>query len=343
MHFLYVILLLFLSISLTSRAHAGRKADFNSFSVYMENDGFAGKDRGYTSGLKLSLSTPFVIEQSDGSLPRWSYPIVNRLPFMSDRDKASALSLSLGQNIYTPDDKTESDVVKDDRPYAGITYMGIGFHRKTERRQDTWEFIIGILGPHSYADDIQKWVHDITNSQSANGWDNQLRDELIIEATYETRWCLVAWESGSGYRLEFIPHLGGHIGNWEIYGNAGFEARYGWNVSNDVGTCPIRNGCASNISFDDGRSDFDHAGRTGIYFFTALDGRAVLQDITLDGNTFEDSPSVDKEYFVADLMAGIALHYGNIKMSYSYVFRTREFKTQNYDTIFGSLNISYSF
>ena len=32
------------------------------------------------------------------------------------------------QNIYTPGDISRTDLVPDDRPYAGITYGGVGFH-----------------------------------------------------------------------------------------------------------------------------------------------------------------------------------------------------------------------
>ena len=39
--------------------------------------------------------------------------------------------MSLSQNIYTPEDIESSDLIKDDRPYAGILYYAIGFHSKT--------------------------------------------------------------------------------------------------------------------------------------------------------------------------------------------------------------------
>ena len=73
-------------------------------------------------------------------------------------------------------------------------------------------------------------------------------------------------------------------------------------------------------------------------FFMSCDGRVVLHDISLDGNTFRESHSVDKEIMVADVMAGIAFKKGNFKFTYSYVYRTKQFKTQDYDTIFGSLS-----
>ena len=40
------------------------------------------------------------------------------------------------------------------------------------------------------------------------------------------------------------------------------------------------------------------------------------RDIFLDGNTFESSPSVDKNSLVADLSAGYALSFDTIKIPY---------------------------
>jgi hypothetical protein len=69
----------------------------------------------------------------------------------------------------------------------------------------------------------------------------------------------------------------------------------------------------------------------------------VLHNIFLDGNTFKDSPSVDKENFVADLMAGLAISYGRYRFSYSYVYRTKEYKTQIDPQVFGSIQLAVSF
>ncbi|MBW6521792.1 MAG: lipid A deacylase LpxR family protein [Desulfoarculaceae bacterium] len=47
-----------------------------------------------------------------------------------------------------------------------------------------------------------------------------------------------------------------------------------------------------------------------------------------DGNTFTDSHEIDKEYFVADLMAGVSVHCDRFKITYSHAYRTEEFETQ---------------
>ena len=55
------------------------------------------------------------------------------------------------------------------------------------------------------------------------------------------------------------------------------------------------------------------------------------------------SDSVDKEPLVADLMGGIAVHYGRFQMNYSVIYRTREFKQQDDNHTFGAVSVTYMY
>ena len=83
----------------------------------------------------------------------------------------------------------------------------------------------------------------------------------------------------------------------------------------------------------------------GYYFYVAAQGRAVGRNIFLDGNTFEDSRSVDKKNLVGDLSAGVALFWANdFRMDASATYRTKEFDGQTGDrVIFGGLNLAFGF
>ena len=81
-----------------------------------------------------------------------------------------------------------------------------------------------------------------------------------------------------------------------------------------------------------------------VFLFGAADGRAVARNIFLDGNTFRESRSVPKEAFVADLSAGVGLIAGGWQLTYSQVWRTREFKAQqDFYNQFGSFTLSRAF
>ena len=327
-------------------AEAGSQESFDTFTIYIENDYFAGTDYGYTGGQQMTWSTQFKLNRTDYHLPAWSDPVIRRLPFINDPEKENAVSFSVGQLVYTPEDIRKKELIKDDRPYAGISYFTIGIHSKTDQQKYSLELGLGILGPYSYAEDFQNWGHEETGSERPNGWDNQLEDEFIIEAICETRWRLIYGGLSQTLNYDIIPHLGGGVGNMAIYGNTGVEFRLGWNLPGNFGTCPISSGCETDSAFGDRNGngiDMSGDNRFGLHFFMSCDGRVVLHDISLDGNTFRESHRVDKEILVADIMAGFAYNKGNFKFTYSYIYRTKQFKSQDYQTIFGAMSFIFFF
>lgn len=269
---------------------------------------------------------------------------IERIPLINEPEQQYSVSLSLGQNIYTPEDKEKKKLIKDDRPYAGVTYLGVGLHSRNTKHMDTLELGVGIVGRHSYAEDIQTKIHEWTDSEIANGWKNQLHDEPILNLYFERKWRLFQMRSSKGWGFDFIPHTGLAIGNAFTAANAGGQMRLGWNMPNDFGTYLIRPGSESSAPLDDTDPRFFRPfHRFGVHLFLAVDGRAIARNILLDGNTFRDSHNVDKEPFVADLIGGIGFIIHRIKITYSYVHKTKEFKIQKDEQNFGAIAASFTF
>ncbi len=78
-------------------------------------------------------------------------------------------------------------------------------------------------------------------------------------------------------------------------------------------------------------------------FFGGVTGYVVGQNIFLDGNTWQDSPSVDKKTFVYDTSLGFDTIYKNTRLSYTLTHRSKEFDTQSDESVFGSLSITRRF
>ena len=315
-----------------------------TFSVHFENDLFADTDQNYTSGVKLSWVSPDLTRFRDNEkLPEWIYPYIEALPFINEPDRERNVAISFGQNIITPQDTERSDLITDDRPYAGWLYLGLGFHSKTESQLDTMEIQLGVVGELSLARQTQILVHELRGFSTPKGWQHQLENEPGVNLIYERNWRhqLVGGDRGLG--IDVIPHLGAAVGNIYTYANLGLEVRAGWNLPRDFGSSTIRPGGDTNDPV--ARSDPRRAEDTGfgLHLFAFGDGRAVARDIFLDGNTFADSHSVDKETFVADVAIGAALIYGRFKLSYAKVLRTREFVGQPSKHRFGSITLSYTF
>lgn len=316
-------------------------SDLRLFMMYFENDVFANTDEYYTNAVKLTWLTKN-IDRYEEVLPSWSSRTTGSIPMVRqsapEENVTHNIGFSLGHNIYTPEKTQKENLVEKDRPYAGWLYGSIALHRKTPRVLNTFEITVGIVGPSAYGEDIQNIIHEYADSHAGKGWDNQLRDEPGVLFSWQQSLKTISLDR-AGAEFDFIPNYGLTLGNVFTYANLGGEARLGFHVPDDFGMSLIRPG--SNLS-----SPMNPAGTLsdfGFHVFLGAEGRAVLQNIFLDGNTWKDSHSVDKKHFVADLYAGLALTYGRFKLAYTHAFRTREFDNQDDGQQFGSVTISYSF
>ncbi|RYD31043.1 MAG: lipid A deacylase LpxR family protein [Verrucomicrobiaceae bacterium] len=325
-----------------SASASAPKSD-GTVTLYVENDTFAGTDRDYTSGVKLSWSSADLQNLSDSPYASPFLPLFNVLPYINERDYQKNLVLSLGQNIYTPENTEAYGLIKDDRPYAGWLYLGLGVVWKDAQVRNALSLDIGMVGPASLAEESQDLIHDLIDEDSPNGWDNQLDNELAFVVSYERTWRWPAHERRSGLDWELLPHAGLDLGTVRTAANAGWEFRFGLNLPDDFGTAPISSGGSTSTPVDGqqgaSRSRFD----IGAYLFTRVDGSAVAHNIFLDGNTFSNSHSVDREVFVADLSAGIAFNYRNTKLAYAMVYRTEEFKEQDEPQVFGTVSLNWTY
>jgi hypothetical protein len=58
---------------------------------------------------------------------------------------------------------------------------------------------------------------------------------------------------------------------------------------------------------------------------------------------FRDGPSVDRRPAVADALAGVALSWGDLRASFAYHWRGREFETQGRADRFGAFSLGLAF
>ncbi len=316
--------------------------DFRTFSLYVENDVFAGDDDQYTNGLKLTWSRYGLAELPDDAwIHHWFYPVVRRLGF-DDPDAEKALTFSVGQNIYTPRDVESSDLIRDDRPYAGVTYVEIGFHRKLEYRMYTLGLCLGIVGPHSYAEQIQTETHALLNNDEINGWDNQLEDEPVFCLIYDYKRKIFQKNINIGFGGDVVVNAGGGLGTSQTYLNAGIMGRYGWNIPFDCGNFPIQPATCFNAELRQASCRLNKD-RFGAHFFLSAGSQLVFHNIFLDGNTFRDSHSVDKKPLVGIFTGGIGLVVKRTKTVFAYVVRTKSFDTQPDPEVYGSISFSFQY
>ncbi len=311
------------------------------FTLYFENDFFGGTDRHYTNGVKFSWLTR---DLASWAPEGWRKNLVDALPFVNRPDAQKDLGFAFGQNMYTPQDRDRVVPDPTDRPYAGWSYLELSFLSKTETLLDTLSLQAGMVGPHSYAGDVQRAVHRWTGNARPNGWEYQLKDEPGVNIVYERKWRLYARALSDTLGADFIPHAGASLGNIQTYANAGGTLRLGFNLPSDFGVQLIRPGGAGSTPIDDLDPRVSPHKNWSFFIFGAADGRAVARDIFLDGNTWRDGPHVNKEPLVADLSWGAGLIAGRWQLTFTQVQRTKEFKTERESSDkFGSVTLSRAF
>jgi hypothetical protein len=303
-------------VVLLSMAPIAAAAQNWTVTLINDNDAYFNiGDRHYTNGLYASLTTP---PRADG------------------QDFNRRYSVFLGQSIFTPADLSLADPDPDDRPYAGWLYGGVKMYNENAAMLDRVELKLGIVGPSSAADAIQRWWHSlhVFGGIPPVGWSHQLEDEPGVVMSAQRIWRVTLAEGLIDGEL--LPEANLSVGNVFTYAGVGASLRAGRNLRADWGPPRIEPALQG--------SDFvdrDAAGSFAWYVFAGIEGRAIARNIFLDGNTFRDSPRVSRETFVADYSIGAALIGGPLAFRLSYTERTREFETQRGNDKFVSLNLSF--
>jgi lipid A 3-O-deacylase len=313
-----VVCLLFCALALSGRADQGWEGQIISLTA--ENDAVSKSDRHYTQGARLSYLS------ADDGLPGWSEVLSKSLPALGYSLSAQKFGIAVGQEVYTPEDLQTTVLQVEDRPYVGWLYGRFTLQRRGPV-SDRWAVMegfhldLGVIGPESQANDLQKVWH----GQDPQGWQHQLKTEPGINFHYERRYHFSLAGESTGWVVRLIPHLGGSAGNIQTLLRGGGSIRAGYNIPNEFAT--------------GGPREY----RFGGYLHTGVDGRFVLHNIFLDGNTWRDSHRVTKRPFVGDFMTGFVAVLKRVELGITYVFRSREFNDQESSDSFGSATVTVKF
>ncbi|NQV81804.1 MAG: lipid A deacylase LpxR family protein, partial [Alphaproteobacteria bacterium] len=275
---------------------------------------------------------------------RWAAAIADRVPIFPKSGDVHTL-YTLGQNMYVPSDITQESPPLSDRPYAGWLYGSVGLVKETDKQLDQLNLSLGIVGPLAFAEDVQKFVHTVIDSNDPKGWHTQLGNEPALLLSYQRSWREVISRPVKALTLDVTPTLSAALGNVFTHAGAGATLRFG-NIT------PLRPG-ANGPPLDfgppriqpsaPGSGFFFSADRFTWYLFAGVEARAVARNIFLDGNTFGHSRSVNSEPLVGDAQFGFVAAWRDWRASYTHVMRTREFVGQSERDDFGAFSVSVRF
>jgi lipid A 3-O-deacylase len=328
-----------------------------------ENDalGAIRSDQYYTQGAQVGYtfdnqSLPAFVTDANS----WLCKLFNFSYRGEENDKVqSATTVFLGQQLFTAKDKSRTDPIPDDRPYAGWLYagnrldlvQGLKLSEDNRRRwkTHTLELQLGVVGPAALGKSTQQKFHDVlydwfkSDTEVSQGWDNQLPNQFGAQLHYHfsTRLGSVAMLSGIG---DAILNASAAVGNLQTYGEAGVTFRFGRNMGPLAQRAMVPS--ASNMSMqalppDSGSASIDaqrqHAADATdtkecrmlraeeCYVFAGVNARAVGRNIFVDSAPSGAGTLIHREPFVYDLTAGVRVRYEKFRIDYITSVRSREF------------------
>ncbi len=178
MKYLRILLISYLAFSL-SRAYS--QSDTNTYrqihflKLNQANDLFTywfQSDREYSDGVNIELAHRiFKNKIADFVL----------LGFKNTPYKD--FSLAISQDMYTPKNTSTDSIIYNDRPYAGQLYFTYAKYTNDfwRGRKLKARVFIGVQGPIAFAEQAQNNVHRWVDNPTANGWEHQLSNGIILD------------------------------------------------------------------------------------------------------------------------------------------------------------------
>jgi hypothetical protein len=308
--------------------------------VTFENDSFLNPfptrtDRYYTHGMKAEWLRPE--RRSDAHfLPgirheAWCSLICGKGAAQGHVNTGYAIA----HNMYTPDDISIAAAQPQDRPWAGMLYASriarVSYEQESlkAQRQDRIELSFGLVGPASFAKELQVGWHKLGGWVHPAGWDNQLRNEPIAQLRYETA---LRWPRDDGGNRDFIPRVAANVGNALTSVEADLTVRLGNNLSG-FGVAPGRGQPGSAAAGTVSKALAAHGAKRlpTFNFFARAGMMAVARNITLDGNSFAENRSrIRRKPFVAEFALGVEVKLSRRWwLSYQFIHRGSEFESRS--------------
>ncbi|WP_445400780.1 lipid A deacylase LpxR family protein [Zobellella sp. An-6] len=317
--------------------HGVTEASEGALTLTLENDTFTHSDNNYTNGVGIAWVSGAVDADDDGFLGRWTR-LWSSLPFVADEGYMTYASWSLAQEMNTPDDIREPNPSADDQPYSGILYVDSTLYARKGDWTHAWQLKLGVVGPASQADEVQREFHQLIGADQPRGWDTQLPNEPVVNLGYTAAHLAAAGSVGGSAQWRLVPVATAGLGNYFTGAGLGVYGEVGWNLVEALGMTALRSGL--NAASTVGVGPRNH---WSVSFFTGAGAYGVIHYLPLDGTLFRDSRSVDSEPVVGMGSYGFSLRRDKFALSFSRTLFSESFETQRQDTDFGTVGISWLF
>ncbi|WP_299129994.1 lipid A deacylase LpxR family protein [uncultured Winogradskyella sp.] len=283
------------------------------FRFNYDNDYFTATDENYTQGYNFELILK-VLEKNP----------INYL-FYKPNSTNSRYGLSLEHIGFTPNDYVSEDIQFGDRPFASAIMLKsfVVSTNSKKRSRLSQSLSLGIIGPGAFGKEMQVGIHKATGNKIPGGWDNQIKNDLIVN-----------------YRLDYEKQLFAPNTIFEI--NTKAVVQLGTLFTNTSVSLNARFGVFNSVLGDAKRN-------TGfqIYIYSEPVLNLVGYDATLQGGLLNTkSPytisSNNIERLTRQFNYGLIIKTRNLYFEYTRSEITREFKTGSLAK-WGGIRIGFTF
>jgi hypothetical protein len=278
-----------------------------------DNDFFTSSDMDYTQGINFELV--------DARLKK--NPI-NHILILSKKSELR-YGLSLEHIAYTPDTLDTYEIQYGQRPFAAA-FMLKSFSIATDtihKSRIISSLSLGLIGPGAGGGNMQKVIHQITGSETPNGWYYQIKNDLVLN--YDVSYEKQLLRLNDFFSFQFNGGL--KLGTLFTNASVGLNAALG-----------IINSSFTTVKNKD---EFQ------IYLYNQPLVNVIGYDATLQGGIFNDKspytiPSSNLERFTLQDNLGIVVQFNRFYIEYIQTFQTREISTARAHD-WGGIRVGYKF
>lgn len=292
----------------------------------LDNDVAFDSDNQFSNGWSFQVHTPVADSWQSVEGPAETLKEMGAwLPSLTAEGLNYRMSVSIGQVIQTPNEIENPNLITDDVPYAGVLTLKTSWIAYDNTDFRGFEFVFGVLGRPSMAEQTQNLVHNLIDSNIAQGWDNQLKDEPVINFNYMRK--VKFFQRGNPAGFAFDATLNGDVQLGTLFTSAGvrLETRFGSNMPRGFG---YRADPVGRFLTYDATLAPPNQNSSSIYGTFSLGATYFAHNLFLDGNVFRDAVhSVEKEEVVG--ITTIGFHYERPSWGFHMDFN---FTTDTIDT-----------
>ena len=304
------------------------------FSFSFENDVFYDEDGGYSNGIIFNWGYDDVATLDNTSLPRWISYLTDQTYLTSFEDRKYAVGYTAGHFVQTSTEIKESELIEADAPYVGLLAWAVNGTAYNEVVSDDLSLTLGVVGPVAGGEFLQKHIHDWIGANEPMGWDNQINNEFVFRVQAQRLWRNAVVPIVGPIEMDLITGVNAGVGNLLSDANAGLSVRLGQ---------ALQSSFSSSSPFITQKLNGLAPSPNGWYLFANVSGGYVVNDIFINGNTFEDSHSVDLTHWQAGVALGAQINLYDWNVIYTMIYTSDQYESQTEDTRFGTISITYHF